>query len=447
MPAVDSRLCVIALCAALVAGCGGGAGTTGGGGGGGGGGNGGGGNNSTTVTVTFGGPVVPVLVAAKIGTGAFASQTLSGDTLTLTIPSGTNNYAVAYLCPNPLAALAHSSQYEYVWEASTADGTSPSFACEANDVLPSQAGNLTGSVDGTALPGGLGEIQIYSQSGNSIFEDAQGGPLTGTTNFNLMQAADGNDRILILAVSEVAPQVLEAAKNFTNQTVPGALNGGNTAVFTTADETTNEAITYNNVPSGFQSPQTYAAFQLSGAAGATLIPLNMAATTQYPALPASATESGDIYFFSVGAVGPGNADVFAGATNSGGPVSFTFPAPWSYAGPTAAALPSFTTNYAGFSGQTNVLQEASTQWTTSVGASSTVIDNLQVEATANYQGQSTTLAVPDLSGVPGFLASPASSTQVSWDVEIWQQSFSLTGATPLSATWSGVENYGGYTVP
>jgi hypothetical protein len=445
---IDLRLSVIGICAALIAGCGGGADTTGGGGGGGGGGNGGGGNNSTTVTVTFGGPAAPVLVAAKIGTGAFAAQTLSGSTLTLSIPSGTKNYAVAYLCPNPLATLPHSSQYEYVWEASIADGTSPSFACEANDVLPSQAGDLTGSVDGTALPGGsIGELQIFSQSGNSVFEDAQGGPLTGITNFNLMQAADGNDRILLLAISEIAPQGLEAAKNFTNQTVPGALNGGNTVVFSAADETTNEAITYNNVPSGFQSPQTYAAFQLTGATGATLIPLNMSATTQYPALPASATESGDVYFFSAGAVGSGDADVFAGATNSGAPVAFTFLAPWSYAGPTAAALPSFTTNYAGFSGQTNVLQEASTQWTTSVGAGSTTDDNLQMEATANYQGGSTTLAVPDLSGVTGFLAPPASSTQVSWDAEIWQQSYSLTGATPLNATWSGVENYGFYTVP
>jgi hypothetical protein len=386
---------------------------------------------------------VPVLVAAKIGTGAFAAQTLSGNTLALSIPYGTSNYAVAYLCPNELAVLPHSSQYEYVWEASVADGTSPSFACEANSVPASQTGYLTGSADASAVPGPVTEIQFYSQSGSSVFEDAQGGPQTG--NFNLLLAANGNDRILMLAIANQGGLV--AAKNFTNQTVPGALNGGNTVVFSTADETTPEAITYNNAPSGFSGPDTYAAFQMTGAAGATLIPLNMSATTQYPALPATATESGDVYFFSASADGSGSADVFAGATNSGGPVSFTFPAPWSYAGPTAAALPSFTTNYTGFSGQTNVVQEASTEWETGAGTGSTVDDNLQVEATSSYQGGSTTLAVPDLSGVKGFLANPASSTKVSWIAQIWQQSFSLTSATPVNATWNGVENYGFYTVP
>ncbi len=398
-------------------------------------------SNPTTVAVTFGGPNVPVLVAAKIGTGAFSAQTLSGSTLTLSIPSGTSNYAVAYLCPAEPAGLPPTRQYEYVWEASIADGTSPSFACEVNDVLLSQTGSLTGSADASALPGPVEELQFYSQSGNSVFEEAQGGPLTG--NFNQLLAANGNDRILILAIGN---QGLVGAKNFTNQMVPGALNGGNPVVFSAADETSNQAITYNGVPSGFSSPATYAAFQMAGAAGATLVPLNMSASTQYPALPASATESGDVYFFSAEAVGSAPEDVFAGATNSGGPVSFTFLAPWSYAGPTAAALPSFTTNYPGFSGQTNVIQEASIQWKTGSGGSA-VTDNLEVEATANYQSGSTTLAVPDLSGVTGFLGNAPSSTQVDWTAEIWQQSFSLTSATPLNATWSGVENYGFYTVP
>lgn len=449
MPSLYPRLWVSVVCAALIVGCGGGAGTTGGGSGGGtggSGGSGGGGTTPTTVTVTFSGPAVPVLVAAKIGTGAFTAQTLSGSALTLSIPSGTSNYAVAYLCPAEPAGLPPTRQSEYVWEASVADGMSPSFACEVNDLPLSQTSVVTGSADVSALPGAVGELQVYSQSGNSIFEDAQGGPLTGVFDFNMLLAANGNDRILMLATSAAGNEGLEAAKNLTNQMVPGTFNGGNPVVFSAADETSNQAITYNNVPSGFFSPVTYAAFQMNGAAGATLIPLNVSATTQYPALPASATESGDVYFFSAGADENGPEDVFAGATNSGGPVSFTFPAPWTYAGPTAAALPSFTTSYAPFSGQTNVIQEASIQWKTGSGGSA-VTENIEVEATANYQNGSTTLAVSDLSGVSGFLASAPSSTQVGWIAEILQQSFSLTSATPLNATWSGVENYGAYMVP
>ena len=429
MPVIHSRLWVFGVGAALIAGCGGDRSTSGGGGE----------NNSTTVTVTFGGTSMPVAVAAQIGTGPLAVQTLSSRTLSLSIPSGTSNYAVADLCP-ALVTGQSSSQVEYVTEASITDGASLNLYCPYQQ---SQGGTLTGSLNATAIQG-VQFFEINSRNGDSLTQDgAGGGP---TVNFDL-PAPVGNDRVLVLAFNNQNPGGPVAAKNFDNQTVPGALNGGNTVVFGAADETTPEAITYTNVPSGFSNPSTNIWLAMGDAV--EVVQFAGPATTQYAVLPPSATESGDIYFFYAGAhatVGSSSA-VYAGVTSSGGPVSFTFPAPWSYAGPKPASLPSFTIGYTEFSGETNVAQEAMIQWESGSGTGSTATNQIELEGTANYQSGSTTLAVPDLSGVAGFLAAPASGTQVQWSASIMQQSYALTNRTPLNATWSSVTNSGSYTVP
>jgi len=423
MPFFCSRLWVFGVCAALVAGCGGSGSTTGSGGSGGGGG-GGGGTTSTTVTFTFSGPNVPVLVAAKIGTGAFSAQTLSGSTLTLSIPSGTSNYAVAYLC---------SSQFEIVWEASIADGTSPSESCPS---VQSQTGTLTGSLDATAIP----DVQYFyvnSQNASSVSSDVLGDAQAAAFS---QPGPVGNDRVLVVAYNSQGASV--AAKNFDSQTVPGALNGGNKVVFSAADETTPTAITYNNVPSGFSSPST--SVYLATAGGSQTIAYG-GGTTQYPALPAAVIENGDAYFFEASSAltsGGVYSEVSTETTTSGGPLSITFPAPWSYAGLTPAALPSFAIGYSGFAGKTNVVQQAMLLWQPGIGTSL-----IFVNATADYQGGSTTLAVPDLSGVSGFVAPPASGKSVEWTASVTQQSIALWSKAPLNSTSSFVLNNGTYTVP
>ena len=297
------------------------------------------------MTITFIGTSLPGLVAAQVGTGALAAKTLSGNALTLSIPSGTSNYSVAYLCP-ALVNGQLSSQFEYVWEASIVDGTALTFACAYPQSLTP---TLSGSLDASAIPGVV-SFQINAQNGNS-FGDGGGGFSGGPTgNFNVPAPA-GSDRVLVLADTSQGDGPA-AAKNFDNQTVPGTLNGGNTVVFGTADETTPEPITYNNVPSGFSSPSTYVELGIGGTALEYLYASD--ATTQYLALPASATEKGDVYFLDASA---SNANLPSAVNteiiSSGGPVSFTFPAAWSYAGPTPAALPSFAMDYTGFSGKAN----------------------------------------------------------------------------------------------
>jgi hypothetical protein len=435
MPVVRSRIWILGVIPALLAGCGGGASIASGGGG--------GGNNPTTMTLTFAGTAMPQLVAAKIGTGAYSAQTLSGSTLTLSLPSGTSTYAVAYLCP-AVGSGQYSSQFEYVWEASITDGSQLYLHCP---YAPNLTPNLTGSLDASAIQG-VQSFEILAQNGSSVGGGGANGP---TGSFNIA-APTGTDRVLALAYgsqpgfdSQGAGPV--AAKDFDNQTVPGSLNGGNTVVFTASDETTPEPITYNNVPSGFSTPSTYAWLGMGQTAQNFVYATH--ATTQYMQLPPSATEKGDVYFLDANASSTSSeAGVNTEIVSSGGPVSFTFPTPWSYSGPTAAALPSFTMNYPGFSGQANVSENAWIFWGTgSGGIYSTSTDDIQIEATANYQAGSTTLAVPDLSGVAGFMAPPASGTQVEWDAWIEQQSWAFASPVPSNAVWSTVSNVGLYTVP
>ncbi len=426
MSVIHSRWFVAGLCAALITGCGGGGTTTGCTGA-----NCNGGGNPTTVTFNFSGPNLPTTVAAKIGTGSFSAQTLSGNTLTLSIPSGTSNYAVAYLCPTVAA-----NQYEYVWEANTADGTSWTYTCEYNESQTPPT--LTGSLDASAVSGAQ-SLGIISQNASAVASyDVMSG---ATANFDVY-APPGSDRVLVLALGSNFQNPL-AAKNFDNQTVPGALNGGNPVAFSSADATVPEAITYNNLPSGYGSPGSLVFLVMGGVEHSYL--LN--ATGSYPALPSGATEAQDYYSFVGSAGGTGSnaaCNVGAGTSVSGGPVSLpAFPAPWNNCGvPTPAALPTFTINYTGFSGQTNVLLVGSIGWT--VGT----YQSITVEATANYQSGSTALGTPDLSSIGGFLSPPPSGTQVDWSAGIGQRSYGLTSSlTPLNATWTSVGNSGSFTVP
>lgn len=432
MPGVRSRLLLIGGCFVLLSGCGGGGSTTGSGGG-------GGGINPTVVTLSF--QATPALVATKIGSGTFAAQAISGNTntLSLSIPSGTSTYAVAYLCPVQTIGQTVYTEEE-VWEASVADGNSISLICSYVSGTGPTMGTLTGSLDASAIPG-VTSFTLAAQNGAAVIES--GGQGSGSTANINTYAPTGSDRVLVLADG---PQGALAAKNFTNQVVPGALNGGNTVMFGAADQTATAAITYNNVPSGFSAPSTYVALNMGGAQVG--LGVNSAATTQYSVLPAEALESGDFYSLAAGTSATGNSSsgVSALTTSSGGPVSITFPAPWTYAGPAPAAQPAFTFNYTGTSGTTNAYQSAMYTWP--AGTSGSTTDAVDLTATLNYQAGSTTLTVPDLSTVSGFLSAPASGAQVTWYAQIWQSSYGFNWPPSTSnSTYMGAWNRGSFTVP
>jgi hypothetical protein len=89
------------------------------------------------------------------------------------------------------------------------------------------------------------------------------------------------------------------------------------------------------------------------------------------------------------------------------------------------------------------MESAVMGWTTATGVS--VFS--EVNATANYQNGSPTLAFPDLSGIVGFLPAPTTGSAVAWTAEIVHSSLGATLVMPSNTTGSAVANSGSFTVP
>ncbi len=405
--------------------------------------------SSTAVTFTFSG-AAPAVAAAKIGTGSFAARTVSSNSLVLSVPHGTSDFAVAFVCPpqpvQPGSAQPAQPAIEWVIEATTADGTEFTPSCPEPTRNP-PTGEFTGSVDGSAIPG-LSSIQVNASNANW-----NSGYFGGAAGADFSFAAPlANDRVQVLAYQSNAqggvPQLsLLAVRNLNDQKVPGTLNGGDAVVLAAADRTASQAIAYNNVPSGFHSPTTRVLHSNAGSVSGFLIA--DAAANEYPVLPAGAMENGDSYQFTASARdGAGGSVVAIASSTTAGRMSFTFPTPWSYSGPRAAALPSFDFSYSGFAGRSDVNEAAMLQW--DIGASSLghhAEKMLTIVRTANYGQGSTTMAVPDLSGVAGFIAPPPPGTTVNWRAFLEQASFDLLAPQPSSSTGSLVANSGSYIVP
>jgi hypothetical protein len=379
------------------------------------------------VTYTFTG-AMPTAVATKIGTGAYTQATLASGKLSISVPSGTSNFAVAYVCP-ALPWFVPPFTNEYVYQASTLDGTSFGGSC-TNTASP-QYGTATVQVNTSAIPAAhmvtVQDLDVMGASGGTIDFS---GPMTVGTYDVFIFAQDIDDNLLALKILR-------------SQTIPGALNGGNLVTFQTSDETTQQAVTYSNLPSGF-SPGLTVLYETAGGASTTLDVLG--STTQYPAMPVSAYQSGDYYLFAADANSGNSGNEVVGVekyTSSGGAQNFTFPAPWAYSGPTATALPTFNFGYSGFSGMSSVSSVATIQW--NQGTGSPTSSGIKVVATANYQNGATTVTIPDLSGLAGFLAPAPSGSWIQWYAEIEQGDPGVS--TPPSGTSQYVENNGLYQVP
>ena len=369
--------------------------------------------------------------------------TLTSGKLTLNIPSGTTNFVVAYLC------LDGGYTEQTVLEASTLDGTSYSaLYCPSTATEPT--GTLTGSADVSAIAD-AGFVGVTADSGSGYSE---GFLLTVTGDPQPISVAlpSGTDRVAVTGAYLANPVVfsseenLLAVRNFDDVTIPGALNGGNTVTLGAADEVTMQPITYKNVPNGFPAPTTAAYYEWSDGGQ---LPLSNEATTQYPAIPAAAAESGDYYSF--GAVtemstngGSTEAGVSVGTnTTANGPVTFTFPAPWIYAGPTPSAQPVFNMANSGITGKTGVMDYFTLAWSVSAAGETTS----EVIATANYLNGSTSLTTPNLTGVSGFLSGPPSGGLVVWFADVEQSTAASLQPLGQNGTLVDVENGGSFTVP
>ena len=281
-------------------------------------------------------------MATQIGSGSFTTTTLSSNSVSLEIPTGTTNFAVGYICPT-FNELGLTFNDETILMASISDGTSFSQSCPTSVNTPTM-GNIAGTVDASAIPG-TGAIMLWGIQGNYFTGFGQGSNpiqiMSGTLPI-------GSDDVFVVAQNEALSNTY-AIKQFSSQTVPGELNAGNTVTLTSADQTTPTNITYNNVPVG-GSPTSSVSLEPNGESVA--IPINFSTTSTFSAVPDSLLTGSAVYqIFSIPSLGTATQMFVQTETNTNSAVIVEFPDAWSCPTIKAAALPTFNfSTYNAFSG-------------------------------------------------------------------------------------------------
>jgi hypothetical protein len=353
----------------------------------------------TTVAITFPG-TAPAAVASQIGMGAWTAASLQSNQLILTVPQGETRYGVTYICP-PDGSLT----FEFVIYATTQD-PAPSGSCifSSTSTLGSKGG-ATGSVDASAVPG-ASSVLIYGLSGF--------GSVAGATGAFDIQMLQGTDDVAFVAVD--GAQHILATKVLRSQTVPGAVNGGQMVVLAAGDLATNQTISVTDVPTGFFFDGPTALYET---AKGTSFPVAVPGS-QYAVIPASEAQGGDQYLFSASDLKlqhPSFGTQFASANlsvASASAVKLSLPAPLLYSPPTPAEFPVFDVVYAGFAGSPRVSYFVYLNWSPSARS----LRAINTMATAAYQNLTNTLAIPDLTSLRGFLATPSSGSVVNWRVTL-----------------------------
>jgi len=437
------RLSVLGVVLSVVAGCGGSpSGGTGGS------------ANLTTITYSFSNPA-PAAVAVKIGSGSFTAATVTGGALSFTLPDGTNDFGVAYVCPGFSPFPGDVEALEFLRYNTALDDTKYAGGCLSSASGGSggtgSSGTLTGSVNTSAFAS-ADWLFVSALGANSGVGSSFNLPLNG--GFSLTDAPTGTDNVVLQLYDSSLNAI--AVKGAGAQAVPGALNGGNAIDFAASDATTLQPMSFLNVPAGYSTPSTTVianSKQLNAVLQMNLGVLSGSTITQYPVLPAGIAEIGDQYDFQAQVsklTGSVDSTVNAGTTESvsaqgAGPVSISFPAPWVYSGPTPAALPTFAFDYPGFGSQSGAEYTSEFLWTPGAG----IDDQIEITLSQTYQGATSSVTVPDLSAIPGFLAAPGSGTTVSWSATVVEVPSNAEPSTSSSLVGLGasVSNGGTYTVP
>ena len=399
------KLAALFLAAATIAscGCGGGSGST-----------------SIVTTANTSLPInfasVPAVVAEKIGDGSWAAATPEGSTLTLSLPPEVNSYGIAYICPLALGS------YESITEATVADNLTSVPGCPNG--VPTTA-SLSGSVDASAISG-VGQIVVDAAGGIQI--------LAGNAGTFAVTAQTGTDDIAFLA-EDLSGNLL-GVKILRSQTVPGVLNNGNAVSFSASDATTFEPLTATNIPPGFN-------IELPGmasysTANGTNFALNNVAGTQYAVVPSSEAQATDDYRFSVSYAEPHSLVLSELTATSAGAISLALPVALSYSAPAPGPFPAFSFNYSGTGVNDYYLNLF---WENPQGDG---LSSIVVRATVAYQAGATSLAVPDLSSIPGFLAPAGSGALMNWSASVVGGTTGQPGGS--DAIWNA-EIFGSYIEP
>ena len=404
-------------------GCGGG-GTPGGGGGP------SSGTNSATVTVTFTG-ATPIAIATQIGDGGFTNVTPSNQ-VTFTVPSGTTKYAFAFLCPT---AVSQPFNAETVVEATTLDSTSFTENCFSSFPATGTAtGNASSSIPGTS------NLEVVGNGGSS-------NSFPNPATFSLPMNVGTND---VAVLAHDGSLNIVGIKIVRSQTVPGPVGGSGIVLTSPADASTTQSATITNVSPGLNPPSALVRYHTANGTIFELTNTALGPTNpqSYAVVPAASTQPGDFYHYFVSTNTTSGGQLLGMAmstTNGGGAVTLPLPVPWTFSGPVPAKLPVFTFNYSGFNGQAQIEDSVFIEWF--VGSTS---DQITVTATANFQSGATTVAIPDLSSIPGFLTPAPSGTTIFWDADIFAgnpQVMTTLQNPPPNASGSFVQNGGQFIQP
>jgi hypothetical protein len=365
-------------------------------------------------------------LAEKIGAGPWRAASAQGGQLNLTLPAGVNSYAIAYYCPGTPAQVSFNE--EFVFEATVQDNITKVGGCPptgTNFTL----GSVSGSVDASAILG-VAQIAIYAPLGAGFLSGSSG-------SFNF-QAEQGSHDVAFTALD--ASNNIVGIKIVPLQPVPGTVNNGNPVIFSGNDATTSEPLSVTNVPTGSGAIGVGADYFTANGTIFSLGSISLA--NQYSVVPPSEVQTGDRYEFfgefSADLTGLPQYSVMSGLTlMSAAPVSLALPNPLPYAAPPPAAFPNIPVTYSGSQVPTTYI--ASLHW-----LSPGISNGISVSTTPAYQATATGLSVPDLSGVPGFIAPAGTGTIVNW-------SAGVVGETPPPPAGTGsiwfATNYGTYTEP
>jgi len=365
----------------------------------------------------------------------------------MSLPKGTTKFAVAFVCPTTtfIIGLAQNQlSTQTVEEATLSEGTSYSFSCAPAD-SKGTTGSLSFTVDASAIAGATG-VSVQAENAQHFSQ----GPFNLVTSNATLAAPVGTDRVDILAwnlgpnASNQYVLTTNAARSYTGQAVPGNLNGGDAVVLGAEDLVTSQSITYTHAPTQFGAPTALVDYVPAGSTYALLLAIG--ATSTYPVLPAGVAQGGGSYEIQAEAFSlssPFAAVSVAQRFSTAGPVSIDFPTPWFYAGPAPAAFPAMTFDYTGFSGRSGVTQLSQMTWLTGSNAQSVYV----TRSSAAYQGGSSTMTMPDLSHLSGFLPPPPSGTQATWSAAVLQSDSGSFQPASGNSTQSTVLADGTFTVP
>ncbi len=383
--------------------------------------------NTTAITVTFAGSGQPLAAATQFGTGAWTTATVTNKTLTLSVPNGTTNYAVAYVCPTWQGMGPVNP--ENVIEATVADGVAYTVSCYAAPAT----GTVTGSANASAIAG-TANISVRGMGG-------YGPSISGTSGSFSGSMPNGSNDVAAVAID--ANQFPLGVKIVRAQTVPGAIPAITLAA---SDAMVTQTITVTGSPAGFNATPAVSASYLTGGGSSFYLDDNNSPTV-YAVVPSAEALTGDYYSFETN-----NANVATSQhvyayenTATAGAITLAYPPALPVAAPTAAAFPTFNFNYSAFAQSAFSSYTAEIQWPPSAG----VDDALTVIATAKYLGggATATVTIPNLTAIPGFLPSAPSGANVYWRAVVTGGTYAAWATAPATSSLQLAEDDGNYTEP